>query len=164
MSSKSGSGGSQRNKSKPPIRQATGDSLQRRLGPYADLYPHSGRPWIDSYDNDNQGEDDDFIYDDAEDEFGLPSLTTAHSSRNILRSQTKATGDECDDNPNGTSTSIPITATKRLRANSSDIAEERGSLVYPTSKPSERKILRPQYKEILAGKAGSYHDMNSGCC
>lgn len=42
----------------------------------------------------------------------------------------------------------------RLRANSTDIAEERSSLTYPTANKSEGKILRPQYKDILKGTFG----------
>ena len=36
-------------------------------------------------------------------------------------------------------------------AQSSDIAEEREPLNYPSAKKSEGKILRPQYKDILRG-------------
>ena len=36
-------------------------------------------------------------------------------------------------------------------AQSSDIAEERDPLNYPSAKKSEGKILRPQYKDILRG-------------
>lgn len=41
----------------------------------------------------------------------------------------------------------------RYRANSADIAEERGTPMYPTARKGEGKILRPQYKEILRGKS-----------
>lgn len=44
----------------------------------------------------------------------------------------------------------------RVRANSSDIAEERGPLEYPAAGKSEGKILRPQYKEILRGLSFTY--------
>ncbi|KAL2055759.1 hypothetical protein ABVK25_004003 [Lepraria finkii] len=42
-------------------------------------------------------------------------------------------------------------------ANSSDIAEVRESLNYPSAKKSEGKILRPQYKDILRDPANSLH-------
>ena len=45
----------------------------------------------------------------------------------------------------------PERSSGRPRANSSDIAEERGPPSYPTAKKSEGKILRPQYKDILRG-------------
>jgi hypothetical protein len=57
---------------------------------------------------------------------------------------------------NGLSTTLGLADFERRRANSSDIAEERGPLVYPTSKAPEGKILRPQYKEILRGSATSF--------
>lgn len=44
------------------------------------------------------------------------------------------------------------TGSNRPRANSSDIAMERGPPTYPSAKKSEGKILRPQYKEILRGE------------
>ena len=165
MSSKPPGSSGQKQKPMPPIRQAAGDSRPRHLDPYAELYSHSGRPWVDGRDNDTPDDDDDFIYDDAEDEFGLPSLTTTHNPRGLLQSKTKTTsGDGRRDHSNGASPSIPATGAIRLRANSSDIAEERGSLVYPTSRSSERKILRPQYKEILAGNTGKPHNVNSLSC
>ncbi len=37
---------------------------------------------------------------------------------------------------------------------SADIAIERPAPSYPTTKKSEGKILRPQYKEILTGEFG----------
>ena len=45
----------------------------------------------------------------------------------------------------------PAAGGGRPRANSSDIAEERGVPSYALPKKSEGKILRPQYKEILRG-------------
>lgn len=44
-------------------------------------------------------------------------------------------------------------AGNRARANSFDIALERGPPSYPAAKKSEGKILRPQYKEILRGSS-----------
>lgn len=44
-----------------------------------------------------------------------------------------------------------LDASSRPRANSSDIAEERGVSLYPSAKKTEGKILRPQYKDILKG-------------
>ena len=85
------------------------------------------------------------IYDDAdEDEFGLPSLTT-------VRSKAKRIPNDKSFDPGGT-LKINSPPNGRRRANSSDIAEERGPPIYPTAKQSEGKILRPQYKDILRGK------------
>lgn len=49
-------------------------------------------------------------------------------------------------------TLAPDAISARLRANSSDIAEERGVFTYPNTKKGEGKILRPQYKDILKGE------------
>ena len=90
--------------------------------------------------------------DDDEDEFGLPSI--ANSRRAARRAG--GPGIESSDQGRGTleeEMSYLKVGTKpnRARANSSDIAEERGP-VYPTAKKNEGKILRPQYKEILKGE------------
>ena len=85
------------------------------------------------------------IYDDAdEDEFGLPSLTTT-------RRKAKSIPNDKSYDPGGNLKGNPAPG-GRKRANSSDIAEERGPPIYPTAKKSEGKILRPQYKEILRGR------------
>ena len=84
------------------------------------------------------------IYDDVdEDEFGLPSLTSAR------RTAKRIPNDKSFDPGGKLRVSSPPNG--RRRANSSDIAEERGPPIYPTAKKSEGKILRPQYKEILRG-------------
>ena len=85
------------------------------------------------------------LYDDAdEDEFGLPSLTT-------VRSKAKRIPNDKSFDPGGT-LKISSPPNGRRRANSSDIAEERGPPIYPMAKQAEGKILRPQYKDILRGK------------
>ena len=102
-------------------------------------------------DPDGEYEEDDGpenIYDDAdEDEFGLPSLTTA-------RRKAKRIPNEKSFDPGG-ALRVSSSPDGRKRANSSDIAEERGPPTYPTAKKSEGKILRPQYKEILRGRCNS---------
>lgn len=85
------------------------------------------------------------VYDDAdEDEFGLPSLMTA-------RRKAKRIPNDKSFDPGGT-LEVSSPPEGRRRANSSDIAEERGPPTYPTAKKSEGKILRPQYKDILRGR------------
>lgn len=99
------------------------------------------------------------IYDDAqEDEFGLPSLTTP-------RRNAKRIPNDISYDPGGT-LKISPPPNGRNRANSSDIAEERGPPIYPTAKQSEGKILRPQYKEILRGRFDKPQTMSgtkAGC-
>lgn len=87
-----------------------------------------------------------------EDEFGLPSIAT--SRRRVRRgggpSLTSAEGERYLTNGNRLLLGSNL-STGRVRANSSDIAEERGTPNYPTAKTPEGKILRPQYKDILRG-------------
>ena len=93
-----------------------------------------------------------------EDEFGLPSISS------MRREAKKRIPNKTTNDPGGGSTKgingINLTLTPerqpgRARANSSDIAEERGAPVYPAAKQSEGKILRPQYKDILRGTSSS---------
>lgn len=92
------------------------------------------------------------MYNDEEDEFGLPSISS-------MRREAKRIPKNVIHDPGGNqskhgkdmallSAGLPPS---RERANSSDIAEERGPPEYPTAKKGEGKILRPQYKDILRG-------------
>lgn len=113
-------------------------------------------------------DDDDFVYDDDEDEFGLPSLSSMRRKKSQKRRQAAAAAaasrsslsgfgyNPADPLPGGLGVSIP----NRVRANSSDIAEERGPPLYPIAKKSEGKILRPQYKDILRDPANSLNLIN----
>lgn len=101
-------------------------------------------------DDDDDDEDDEIVYDDDEDEFGLPSLAS------MRRKKAAAFKPKNLDSPgatggNPTSLGFGLAAANRQRANSSDIAEERGTPMYPTARKGEGKILRPQYKDILQG-------------
>lgn len=89
-----------------------------------------------------------------EDEFGLPSISSMRreAKRRIPNKKTNDPGGGHGNSGNGNnSTLTPERIPGRARANSSDIAEERGAPVYPTAMQSEGKILRPQYKDILRG-------------
>ena len=96
-----------------------------------------------------------YSYDDNsnEDEFGLPSLASVR--RKVPRIPVHSSYD-----PGGTfglssggdeSLLQSRPPPGRRRANSSDIAEERGTPNYPSARKSEGKILRPQYKDLLRG-------------
>ena len=109
-------------------------------------------------DEDEDGEMEAHLANDTnadEDEFGLPSI--AASRRKVI-----SMGGQGSDTKGGgggggyvASDSLSLLNTEfssnRARANSSDIAEERGAPTYPVAKKSEGKILRPQYKDILRG-------------
>lgn len=119
---------------------------------------------LDAYNEDNEV-DEELAYDDDEDEFGLPSVASMRKSKSqaIRRNQTSIArvNDPFESHTNGSSTLMSEIGNMRLRANSSDIAEERGSLAYPNTKVSKGKILRPQYKELLNGKRTLISDISS---
>ena len=109
-------------------------------------------------DNDDDGDDDDEIWydeDDEEDEFGLPSIASMRKRKDkgiqTFPARADYSAEAIDTHLNGSPSLTSSLGNRRLRANSSDIAEERGALIYPTAKQSEGKILRPQYKELLNG-------------
>lgn len=87
-----------------------------------------------------------------EDEFGLPSISSMHRGvRRIPRSKIHDPGGGRETGGSEFSLLNSESSTTRQMADSSDIAEERGPLEYPTAKKIEGKILRPQYKDILRG-------------
>lgn len=134
-------------------------------GPYSNIFPQTGDTWVGSHHDDNQEDADEFAYDDAEDEFGLPTLTKIRNSRKSRFSVAGPMGRRLGQGTTELSSLAPNVGDGiRRRANSSDIAEERGLLVYPAAKPSGGKILRPQYKEILKGNPHTSHSMNIGLC
>ena len=112
---------------------------------------------------DNDEDEDDaerYFYSENvdEDEFGLPSITSMRSQakKRISNKEINDPGGGASKASNGTHSMLtPERYSGRARANSSDIAEERGAPTYPTAKQSEGKILRPQYKDILRGLSSS---------
>ncbi|TPX26136.1 GTPase-activating protein [Coccidioides immitis] len=135
--------------------------------PYRNLLPQAGELWNAhrEHDDDDDGDnEDELAYDDDEDEFGLPSVTSLRKSKFQGLRRTQATESSFESqsgsHANGSSVLVPDLGGMRLRANSSDIAEERGTLAYPNAKSTEGKILRPQYKEILNDPANSLHLIN----
>ncbi|MCJ1399394.1 GTPase-activating protein [Xylographa trunciseda] len=143
----------------PPRRPSSGlSNTPSRLGYTTNLLRDND--WLSNDDEDEGEEDDHADYDlnEDEDEFGLPSIANARRAarraggpsldllgdrRRHVLSETYLSG----------STLIPT----RPRANSTDIAEERGAPSYPIPRKSEGKILRPQYKDILRDPANSLH-------
>lgn len=143
----------------PPAR-STSSLASPSLRP---LYTRSISRTNQDWTGDDQDEDDEvtssIVHGEGpeEDEFGLPSLSTA--GRKVKRILDNKSYDPGGSRSNGTIglSKLEATPSGRARANSSDIAEERGGPVYPTAKKSEGKILRPQYKEILRDPANSLH-------
>ena len=122
--------------------------------PYPSLVPDPQRAWVAEDDEDDGEVATEYTYNngDDEDEFGLPSIVA--KSRNVKsrkggKADSKiATYQPSTDHRLFLNTNL---SPGRARANSSDIAEERGAPNYPTARKTEGKILRPQYKDILRG-------------
>ncbi|KAF3401643.1 GTPase-activating protein gyp1 [Penicillium rolfsii] len=110
-------------------------------------------------DDDDDDDDDEIVYDDDEDEFGLPSLASMRRKK-AATSKSKNTDSRGAIGGNPTSLGFGLGAANRQRANSSDIAEERGTPMYPTARKHEGKILRPQYKDILQDPANALNLIN----
>lgn len=113
-------------------------------------YVTSGKD--DEYDDED--EDIQYVYNENtdEDEFGLPSISSVRrEAKRIPRSRAHDPGGGSGGLSNGVSLLNIGQPKTRERANSSDIAEERGPPDYPAAKRGEGKILRPQYKDILRG-------------
>ncbi|KAF2676530.1 RabGAP/TBC [Lentithecium fluviatile CBS 122367] len=102
--------------------------------------------------NDDEEETGDIMFEDDEDEFGLPSIA---SMRRKGRRKDPIKGKD----PGGTKgrNGSTSSSTPWRAIDSGDIAEERGIPNYPTAKKTEGKILRPQYQEILRDPANSLH-------
>ena len=115
----------------------------------------AGHEDYDDDDDDDDGTERYFYNENAdEDEFGLPSIssTRRESKKRIPSKNAIDPGGGPGKGSNDLNSMLtPERQSGRARANSSDIAEERGVPVYPSAKQSEGKILRPQYKDILRG-------------
>ncbi|KAL3443818.1 rab-GTPase-TBC domain-containing protein [Aspergillus insuetus] len=111
--------------------------------------------------DEDDGEED-IVFDDDEDEFGLPSIASMRKrqTRKMHALQNKPVGSlvRAESRPSSLGVSQP---NNRQRANSSDIAEERDIPLYPTTtRKGEGKILRPQYKDILRDPANALNLIN----
>ncbi|KAF7589107.1 hypothetical protein BBP40_004774 [Aspergillus hancockii] len=127
-------------------------------------------PW--SRDQIGEGEDDDeeeeeeeevedIVYDDDEDEFGLPSITSMRKKQTRTTDPLPSRSVNPGGRTGGSSSTLGVgLGNSRQRANSSDIAEERGIPMYPTARKGEGKILRPQYKDILRDPANALNLIN----
>lgn len=149
--------GSGRQTATPPPSKS-GSSLSSPLSKPFHSRPVKGNNyWTarnDDGDDDDEAEANHYTYSENydEDEFGLPSISSMRrEAKRIPRTRAHDPGGGLEELGDGVSL-LSIGQTKtRERANSSDIAEERGPLDYPTAKKGEGKILRPQYKDILRG-------------
>jgi hypothetical protein len=146
------SGGNARHVLSPPARLA-GKTTSPPHQSYASILSHGVGGWSNDNEVEDEDDDDEIVYDDDEDEFGLPSITSMRRKGKETRNIQREDNDLGGGNDRNLSSIAFDLGSARQRANSSDIAEERGVPLYPSTKKSEGKILRPQYKDILRGKA-----------
>lgn len=102
-------------------------------------------------------DDDGLLYDDEEDEFGLPSIANFHNKQNKKKRLSQLDNNAGLERVGSTPSLLPSSMSKNERSNSFDIAEERNTLSYPSASRGDGKILRPQYKEVLTDPANSLH-------
>jgi hypothetical protein len=75
------------------------------------------------------------VYDDDEDEFGLPSLASINKRKSARSRPDRTKGPAVESfAPNGSSTFTVAFKQDFLRSDSYDIAEERNPLAYPSTK------------------------------
>ena len=99
-------------------------------------------------------EDEDVVtLDEEEDEFGLPSLAGSYGLKKKTSAPAAPTTKSTSNPSHRSASGGP--GSNLWRADSGDISEERGLPNYPTAKPADGKILRPQYKDILRGSYSS---------
>lgn len=141
----------------PPSERTSFQSPERRPHSTYTASTLSNNGWDVLGDSDGEGDDEDLVYDDDEDEFGLPSLASMRRKRSVRNKNVK--GHQVHYPPLSQTSSAPALSSglDRVRSNSFDIAEERNPLSYPNAKKGDGKILRPQYKDILRDPANSLH-------
>lgn len=144
-------------RSPPPLRSSSALSPPSSQPRYPRLERPSSNDWAaedDDVDDDEQDESQQYMDSEYvdEDEFGLPSISSMRRGvKRIPRSKIHDPGGGRETRGSEFSLLNTESSTTQPIAHSSDIAEERGPLEYPTAKKSEGKILRPQYKDILRG-------------
>ena len=150
-------------RSPPPVRSSSARSTPSSQPRYPRFGRTSSHDWVaedDDVDDDEQDESQQYMDSEYvdEDEFGLPSISSMRRGvKRIPRSKIHDPGGGRETGGSEFSNSNAESSTTQQIADSSDIAEERGPLEYPTAKQSEGKILRPQYKDILRGLFPGYN-------
>ncbi|RDW74730.1 GTPase-activating protein GYP1 [Aspergillus mulundensis] len=141
-----------------PPRASYSGIMNQELG----AWDHGGAAGKLADNEDDAGED--VVFDDDEDEFGLPSIASMRTkeSRKTYGFHSKTVQTPILKSESKPSTLGVNISNKRQRANSSDIAEERDIPLYPTARKGDGKILRPQYKEILRDPANALNIINHG--
>ena len=144
----------------PSGRANPGISSPPKKPTYSQLLPSTNNDWHAGDDDEKYEEEEDapqYVYNEGldEDEFGLPSISSMRweAKKRMPVNTFYDPGGGYSNSRHGSSSSLaPQRSSSRPRANSSDIAEERGPPSYPNAKRNEGKIMRPQYKDILRGQ------------
>jgi len=140
-----------RESSTPPHRPSSNSSPRPARVTYSHFLRDTQHDWTH-----DDGDDGDAMFEDDEDEFGLPSI--ANMRRKGRRKQPLQQKNPTDPKDPGGTLSRTSTGSAAWRGmDSGDIAEERGIPNYPTANKAEGKILRPQYHDILRDPANSLH-------
>ena len=119
------------------------------------MVPDTRKAWVAEDENDDGEVAAEYAYNngDDEDEFGLPSIVAKKKdSKSKKGSKIEAKSGTNQTSIDHRSLLDANLSLRRARANSSDIAEERGGPSYPNPQKQKGKILRPQYKDILKGQ------------
>ena len=144
------SAGHSRESSVQPGRNSSHTSPPPLRNTYTNFLRTTNHDW-----EDDDIEEGDIMFEDDEDEFGLPSIASMRRKGRRKEGQRRDTAKGKD--PGGTAAKNGLGSTPWRAIDSGDIAEERGIPNYPTAKKTEGKILRPQYQEILRDPANSLH-------
>ncbi|KAK3710925.1 GTPase-activating protein [Vermiconidia calcicola] len=134
-----------------PAPQAAASPPPRR--PYTSFLSETDNAWTAERDN----VDDQLVYDEDEDEFGLPSIASMRrKGKRLPNKKGKGPGGGRPDVPNGNNAASTLAS---WSLDNGDVADSRVP-TYPSAKKAEGKILRPQYKDILRDPANSLHLIN----
>ncbi|KAK5684355.1 GTPase-activating protein [Elasticomyces elasticus] len=149
----------------PPKSNNTGVSTPPQRRGYSSFLSATDDAWEAEQQNPHQEPEDQLTYNSDEDEFGLPSISSMRRKARNQRPSTHKNGSTSSDhrsNGLGTTTLLPSSSSASWALDNGDVSLERSQTIpsYPsssTSRGSESKILRPQYKDILQDPANSLH-------
>lgn len=161
-----------RNKSSPPPSRGSNHATPPPRRHYTAFLSSTEGAWSSSPAREQDDEEEAVVgYDEDEDEFGLPSITSMRKkNKRITNKKVKDPGgfgfgyanfgprsDSLNETTGATPTSPDAIDTPPWSQDNGDVADTRTVISYPSAKASQGKILRPQYKDILRDPANSLH-------
>lgn len=96
-------------------------------------------------------------YEQDEDEFGLPSITSVFRSKQNTKKKSKNGSPARPAQPQSSHNPYFPIASDPADSSAGDISHERNLPIYPSAKKTSGKILRPQYQDILRDPANFLH-------